>query len=131
MSPHLSGLQVTKHVLISFSESEKSFRILEVVMSLRLCCIICRLRLCLATCGSSDKELAAELEQLQLLVWLGKARIKWSKSAPFSVGVLRGDQLRQGGATFRSSVNNSWFWLVWLCEYTCGLQVRMLGWLLT
>ena len=104
MSPHLSGLQVTTHVhvhvhvhvLISFSESEKCFQILEVVESQRFCCIICRLRLCLATCGSSGKGLAAELEQLELLAWLGKARIKWSKSAPFSVGVLRADQLLLG-----------------------------------
>ena len=87
-------VQVTAHVLISFSESEKCFQILEVVESLRFCC---RLRLCLATCGSSDKGLAAELEQLQLLAWLGKARIiMWSKSAPFSGGVLRADQLLQG-----------------------------------
>lgn len=78
-----SGLQVTTHVVISFSESE----ILEVVESLSFYRIICRRRLCLATCGSSDKGLPAELEQWQLLAWLGKRQELWSKSAPFSVTV--------------------------------------------
>ena len=43
MSPHLSGLLYklqSMHVLISFSESEKCFQILEVVESLRFCCIL-------------------------------------------------------------------------------------------
>ena len=41
-------------------------------------------------------ELDAELDLWQLQAWLGKSGIIWSKSAPFSVGVLRSEQLPEG-----------------------------------
>lgn len=93
MSPHLSGLQATMHVLISFSESEKCSQILEVLESLRLCCIICRRRLCLATCGSSDKGLAAELDQWQLLAWLGKSKNYYAVEICSILSVSLGEQI--------------------------------------
>lgn len=70
-------------------------------MESNVLCMICRLRLYLATCVSSGKGPAVELDQWQLLDWLGKAGICGRSMLPlslisfssFSDGVFRMEQL--------------------------------------
>jgi hypothetical protein len=88
--------------------------------TLKVFCMICRLRLYWVTCGSSGKRATVELDQLQLLAWLGKvgtvAEVCFACLWPRLLHSLleswewSSSLRRRRDGTRRSCVNKSWFW---------------------